>query len=64
MEEALMDHLDQLASAGLALIFVAAVMAIAHSYIQARSAKYTINDPATFAVLELSHQLRALPRSL
>jgi hypothetical protein len=61
-----MGPLCQLASAGLALIFAIAMAATAHFYIHARAAKYSVNDAATLAVLELSHQkLRlALPRSL
>ena len=61
-----MGQLCQLASAGLALVFAVAMTATAHFYIQARAAKYSINDTAALAVLELSHQeLRlVLPRSL
>lgn len=58
-----MGQLCQLASAGLALVFAVAMAATAHFYIQARAAKYSINDPAALAVLELSHQkLRLAPR--
>jgi hypothetical protein len=58
-----MCRLCQLASAGLAITFAAALYATSHLYIQARWAKHPINDSAALAVLELSHRL-ALPRSL
>ena len=60
-----MGQLCQLASAGLAVLFAAALYATSNFYIEVRSAKHLIKDSAALAALELSRQkLRlALPYS-
>lgn len=56
-----MGQLCQLASAGLAVLFAAALHATSHLYIEVRSAKHLIKDSVALAALELSRQ--KLPHS-
>jgi hypothetical protein len=60
-----MDRLCQFASAGLAVLFAAALYATSNLYIEVRSERHLIKDSAGLAALELSRQkLRlALPHS-